>query len=57
MGTPPPPSLVTIVSHVTYGAITMCSVELLNDISPSSRLKSFDTVFYCGIVALHWWQR
>ena len=39
-----------------YGAITMCSVELLNDISRSSRLKSFDTVLYCGIGTLQYIQ-
>ena len=41
---------------MTYGAITMCSVVLWNCISCSSKLKSLNTVFYRGIVALHWWQ-
>ena len=46
--------LETIVSHVTYGAITMCSVELMNCVSCSSRLKSFNAVFCCGILALQY---
>ena len=48
------PPLVTVVSHVMDGAITMHSVELMNCISCSSRLKSFNAVFCCGIVVLQY---
>ena len=38
-----PPSLVTIVSHVTDGAITMCSVELCRNVD--LRLKCFNACY------------
>lgn len=48
------PTLVTVVSQVTNGVITKCSVELLNCISLRSVINSFNAVFYCGIVALQY---